>query len=211
MALRRVLLVSAGWFHPPYRGRVWLREALSELAGYAVGDEVSTLADAVRRPLTAYDVLVLYYHHRDVVLAADEIEAFRTFVQDGGGVVALHSATASYKPTPAYFEILGGRFIGHGPVRRLTIRPARDGDPTFGGIPAFTVTDELYLHELQPDIQVHFHADHHGRPTPVVWTKTVGTGRVCYVCPGHRSASMKNPAVRAIVQRGMRWVSGELP
>lgn len=204
---KSVLLVSAGWVHPSYRARALLRGALAELAGYAF-DEVSTLAQAVRRPLSAYDALVLYYHHRNVPLAAADLDAFRAFVHGGGGVVAVHSATASYKPTPGYCQILGGCFAGHGPVTRLEISPARDDDPVFGGIPAFTVKDELYLHTLQPDIQVHFHAQHEARRVPVVWTRTVGNGRVCYICPGHRAASMRHPSVRAILHRGLRWVSG---
>ena len=143
------------------------------------------------------------------VMGRKYLEAFGAFVKNGGGVLAVHSATASYKPTRGYFEILGGRFVGHGPVQPFEIRPARNDDPIFKGIGTFTVEDELYLHELQPDIDARFYAYHGGKPTPVVWTRTVGGGRVCYVCPGHRSASMRNPAVREILKRGMRWVSEE--
>jgi type 1 glutamine amidotransferase len=126
-------------------------------------------------------------------------------VKGGGGVLAVHSATASYKPTRGYFEVLGGRFTGHGPVEEFEIRPARDDDPIFSGIPAFIVRDELYLHELWPDIDAHFYADHQGKPVPMVWTRTLESGRVCYVCPGHRSASMQHPAVREILRRGLQW------
>ena len=40
--------------------------------------------------------------------------AFDGFVRAGGGVLAIHSATASFKGSPAYFEVLGGRFVGQG-------------------------------------------------------------------------------------------------
>lgn len=203
--MKRILLVLAGWVHPPYRGQLWLKEGLAEIGGYSF-DEVSSLQEAVRRPLSDVDAMVLYYHHPGVALTAEELTLFRSFVSRGGGVLAVHSATASYKPTPGYFEVLGGRFIGHGPVEPFEIRPARDADPIFGGIAAFVVKDELYLHELQPDIEVHFHADHQGKAEPIVWTRSVGSGRVCYVCPGHRSASMKHDSVREILRRGLLWV-----
>lgn len=203
--MMRVLLVLAGWFHPPYRGQLYLKEALGELPGHAF-DEVSSLAQARELPLADYDALVLYYHYPNTPLTAAELDAFRSFVAGGGGVLALHSATASHKPTPGYFEVLGGRFTGHGPVAPLRIRPARTDDPIFAGIEPFTVDDELYLHELQPDIEMRFVTDHGGRAVPVVWTRTAGAGRVCYVCPGHRSASVRHPAVKEIVRRGMLWV-----
>ncbi len=204
--MKNVLSVSAGWIHPPIRGRRFLRETLQALSGYRF-DEVETLAQAVNRDLTNYDALVLYYHHRDDALTEAELNAFRTFVNSGGGVLAVHSATASYKKTPAYFEVLGGRFIGHGPIEPIAIRPSQPDDPIFAGIPPFSVKDELYLHELQPDIRVHFETTHKGRSAPMVWTREPGAGRVCYTCPGHRSASMRVPEVVEIVRRGLAWVS----
>jgi len=203
--MKKVLLVLAGLVHPPYRGRQWLKQTLAELPDFAF-DEVTSLAEAALRPLSDYDALVLYYHHRDDALSAAELTAFREFVIAGGGVLAVHSATASYKRTPAYFEIVGGRFIGHGPVEPIEIRPSAPDDPIFAGIPAFTITDELYLHELQPDLHIHFETTHKGEAAPMVWTRTVGSGRVCYACPGHRSASMREPAVQEILKRGLQWV-----
>lgn len=202
----RVLLVSAGLVHPPYRGRQWLKDTLVAEAGYTF-DEVSSLAEAAQRSLSDYAAMVLYYHHRNTPLTDAELAAFRDFVEAGGGVLAVHSATASYKPTSAYFDILGGRFIGHGPVHPITVRPVDDSDPIFGGIGTFTVTDELYLHERRGDLRVHFETDHEGSVEPLVWTREFGKGRVCYSCPGHRSASMQHPAVQEILRRGLRWVS----
>jgi len=204
--MNRVLLVLDGWVHPPYRGRLELKQTLADLSGFSF-DEASSLPQAVQAGLSDYAAAVLYYHHPKAALTAAEVDAFRTFVHGGGGVLAVHSATASYKPSLGYFEVLGGRFVGHGPVETIDIRPARAHDPIFEGIPAFTVRDELYLHELQPDIDVHFEADHQGKTVPVVWTRTVGKGRVCYTCPGHRAASMQHESVREVLRRGLKWVS----
>lgn len=208
MSADRILLVSAGWFHPPYRGRVWLRRALEDLPGCSF-EAVSSLAAAVRRPLSEYRALVLYYHHKRAVLTEAQLAAFRAFVAAGGGVLAVHSATASYKNSPGYFGVLGGRFSGHGPVTTMEVRPLPQADSIFGGIGAFGLTDELYVHDLQPDIQVHFDALHEGRALPVVWTRSFRAGRVCYVCPGHRSASMRHPSLVEILRRGLRWVCGD--
>jgi type 1 glutamine amidotransferase len=209
MGVKKVLLVSAGLVHPPYRGRSLLKQTLTAVPGYAF-DEVASLAEAAARSMTEYAALVLYYHHMNDALTESEMAAFRGFVEDGGGVLAVHSATASYKRTPAYFQILGGRFVGHGPVQPIEVRPVAAGDEVFAGIPPFIIKDELYLHELQPDIRVHFDALHESKREPMVWTREQGRGRVCYLCPGHRSASMEHGAVQEIVRRGLRWVAGEV-
>ena len=201
----RVLLASAGWVHPPYGGRLALKRGLAAIPGFSF-DELTSLPEAVQRPLSGYRAVVLYYHHSNAALTDAELEAFGTFVKTGGGVLAVHSATASYKTTPGYFEILGGRFLTHGPVTTMEIQPTEVGDPIFGGIPSFTVRDELYVHELQPDIRVHFGATYQGKVEPIVWTRELEAGRVCYVGPGHCSASMQNPTVAEILRRGMNWV-----
>lgn len=202
-----VLLVSSGWIHPPYRGRGHLKELLERECGGAV-IEVETLEEALQQPLARFVAMVLYYHHPANELNQSQLVRFRGYVDGGGGVLALHSATASYKPSLPYFEVLGGRFTGHGPVSSLEIRPAANADGLFAGIAPFTVHDELYLHQLEPGLQVHFESELEGAAIPVVWTRTVGKGRVCYSCPGHRSASMAHPSVQEIVTRGLRWVSG---
>jgi type 1 glutamine amidotransferase len=201
----QLLLVSAGVVHPPYRGRLGLKQTLAAVAGVSL-EEVTSLPEALQRPLSGYRALVLYYHYPGEALSAAQLAAFTAFVRDGGGVLAVHSATASYKPAQGYFDVLGGRFVGHGPVQRMEIQPSRPDDDVFGGIEAFAIHDELYLHELASDIQPRFHTVSEGQPVPIVWTREVGHGRVCYVGPGHRSASMSHPAVQEILRRGLGWI-----
>jgi type 1 glutamine amidotransferase len=71
----------------------------------------------------------------------------------------------------------------------------------------FTIRDELYLHELNPGIEVHFAANHAGQDVPIVWTYRYGRGKVCYAVPGHTSGSMTHPAVQEILRRGLKWVA----
>ena len=72
------------------------------------------------------DAVVLYYHARTISPSA--LEALDRFVRGGGGILAVHSATASFKGTPRYTDILGGRFTGHPPVGPLEIRPVGGAD-----------------------------------------------------------------------------------
>ncbi len=128
------------------------------------------------------------------------------YVKNGGGILGIHSATASFKLNPAnYFDILGGRFIGHGKVEAFEVK--NQNSEVFRGIPNFEVRDELYLHELNNKIEVHFTTRHEGEDVPVVWTHLHGKGKVCYCGPGHTSGSMKNKNYQRILQRGLEWVT----
>lgn len=196
-----VLLVTDGLVHPPLAGRLALHRTLRRLPGFSFR-HVSSL-ERLPADLSSCTALVLYYHHK--TLSAGALERLEGFVRNGGGVLAIHSATASFKETPAYFDILGGRFTGHPPVQRLEMRRVRDD--VFGEVEPFAVRDELYFHELRPDVTVHFVVSHQGEEIPVVWTYRYGRGRVCYAAPGHTAASMFNGAYQRLLQRALRWVT----
>jgi uncharacterized protein len=195
------LLVTDGFFHPPFGGRRALHRALAQLEGYAFR-HVRSL-EQLPTEMKQFAALVLYVHHKTI--SATALDRLDAFVKQGGGMLAIHSATASFKDQPHYFEIIGGRFIGHGAVENFEVKQVK-GD-VFGEIRNFTVKDELYLHELQPGIDIHFTAQHAGQTVPVVWTYRYGQGKVCYAVPGHTAQSMKHPAMQEIVRRGLKWVT----
>jgi type 1 glutamine amidotransferase len=206
--MAEILLISDGFFHPPFLARRALRAALESLPGlrFTPAGHLNALLELHSE---RYQALVLYFHHKQADPAA--FAALERFVQRGGGILAIHSATASFKDQAPeergrYFEILGGRFTGHGPVAPFAVQPAGGIDPAFAGIQPFTVQDELYLHDVQPDIRIQFEALHEGEMQPVGWIRQEGDGRVCYIGPGHRAQTMQQPQMQAILQRGLLWV-----
>lgn len=200
----QILLVSAGVMHPSWLGRVWLRDFLESLAGYRV-KRVGSLEAVRHLTPSQYAALVLYFHHKNV--SAGALQALGHYTRSGGGLLALHSATASFKSEERYFEILGGRFERHGPVQPFQVQPAAEQQPAFRGIPAFHVKDELYRHTWDPENEVQFFTQVEGMKEPVVWTRSFGLGRVCYCALGHRAAVMRHPAVQQILRRGLAWAS----
>lgn len=196
----RILLVTDGIFHPTYWGRLALHRSLKQLQGFSF-KHVSSL-ERLPSALGSFSALVLHYHHK--TLSASALMKLQNYVQNGGGILAIHAATASFKETLPYFEILGGRFVGHGPVEQFHVEKSKDG--IFDGIDDFSVTDELYIHELNPNIDVHFTAKLDGKDIPVVWTYHYGQGKVCYAVPGHTTESMRNRTYQELLKRGLLWV-----
>jgi type 1 glutamine amidotransferase len=197
---KKILLVTDGFFHPTYFGRLALQESLKQLDVFLF-EHVSSL-EKLPPDLESFSALVLHYHHKTISDGA--LKRLDGFVQNGGGILAIHAATASFKPTLPYFKILGGRFIGHGKVENFEVKKVRAD--IFSGFENFVVKDELYIHEVESSIEVHFTAKHEGKDIPVVWTYQYGQGKVCYAVPGHTTATMSNPTYQQILRRGLEWV-----
>ena len=197
-----VLLVSSGFFHPSWLARQRLKRNLT-MPGY-VFRPIASLQVLPRLDTFSFRAIVLYFHHKTISPSA--LACLDEFVRRGGGVLAVHSATASFKQEPRYFEILGGRFREHGAILTFEVSPTPSAEDVFGRVSPFQIKDELYLHDLAPEITVHFETRQDGESVPVVWTRQYGAGRVCYVMPGHTVMSMEHPAVHHILKRGLAWV-----
>lgn len=205
MSAPHVLLVSSGTVHPSPRARRALRDAIEAEGRYRI-EPVPSLEALTGRSLRDVAALVLSFHHRSASDAA--LAAVGGFVLAGGGLLAVHAASASFKQSDLWYRILGGRFQHHGPVQRFRVEPGTPDDPLFGGVPAFEVRDELYRHRWEPANRVHFHTEVDGTREPVVWTREYGRGRVAYLSLGHKAAALRHPAARTILQRALAWASG---
>jgi type 1 glutamine amidotransferase len=206
--MTNILLVADGVFHPPLRAGRHLKQIISTIPGAAL-DQTRHLNDLAEVDCAKYQALVLYYHHKTI--GREALARFAQFVNDGGGVLAIHSATASFKKEERYGQILGGRFAGHGPVEIFELQPSQENDRLLGDVGRFAVKDELYLHDMQPDVRVLYTAQHKGNAQPVVWTRREGAGRVCYIGPGHRTQTMKQPQIEQLLRGGTVWAIGEEP
>jgi type 1 glutamine amidotransferase len=200
--MNKVLLVTDGLFHPPFWGRRYLRKFLTRKSGHQI-QYVQTL-DQFAEMNDQFAALILYFHHKKI--SDQTINVFDEFIKSGGGVLAIHSATASAKDNHAFTDILGGKFIGHGPVETFTVTPVVPEGAMFKQIGEFRVTDELYIHELQPDIETHFTTIYAGKSVPVVWTRNHGEGRVCYACPGHKTVTLQNKTYQRLLLQSLEWV-----
>lgn len=197
-----VLLVSSGLAHPGPLSRLSLRRALVA-RGYRV-QRARTLDDLPTLDLATPRALILFVHDETVTSSA--LEALDLYVSEGAGLLAVHAASASYPQEPQWSRILGGRFREHGRVESFLVEPLEEEDEIFGGIPAFTVRDELYRHTFDQRCRVHFATRAGDELEPVVWTRYWGVGRVCYCALGHTWRSIGQSPVREILGRGLDWV-----
>ena len=137
-------------------------------------------------------------------LAGETEDALGAYVRAGGGLVAVHSGTASYVHWPAVRAVLGGAFLRHPPPAPVTLEP-RPGHPLCAGVDGpFAVHDEHYemiLDDAGADVFLHARSAHGVQPAD--WARREGRGRVVVLTPGHfpevwRHASMQRLIANAL-------------
>jgi type 1 glutamine amidotransferase len=223
----QLLCITSGTVHPSIFAQLALIAWARRLPGVRV--HVVHDVDALRKlSLARFSAVLLYFHSSHI--SDEALAALETYVAGGGGLIALHSAAASFKETPAFSSLLGGRFLHHGPIAPFTVRQTSalgsfaGGGPTteqgargpekvdrpylapdFRQMESFTIRDELYIHEYDPDNFVHFVVDTEDGPEPIAWSRLHGKGRVFYLAPGHRVETVRRPAIRNILRKGIHW------
>jgi type 1 glutamine amidotransferase len=163
------------------------------------------------------------------VLTLSQRAALRSFVERGGGFVAVHGSGGD----PAYFwdwyadDLIGARFIGHPNLKqfqpaRVVVDPA--AGPVAKGLPAdWTMTDEWYSFAASPRRHgAHIVAtldEASYDPTtsmgitlrmgdhPIVWTRCVGRGRSFYSAIGHRPETYAEPHYRLLLENAVAWAA----
>ena len=199
----KILEITTGMFHPSIIARRNLHRYLNELDDFEI-EQSSSIESVLRLKDENFQALIIYLHRQKI--SDDAISALDSFISGGGGLLGLHSASASFKTSPGYFEILGGKFLTHDKVMDFTITPVKAEPDIFNSINEFTVHDELYIHETKNDIQIHFYSEHNSSREPIVWTRNHNQGRVCYYEPGHCAPSLMKPESKKIILQGLKWV-----
>ncbi|MBA4021240.1 MAG: hypothetical protein C0482_02660 [Gordonia sp.] len=160
--------------------------------------------------LASADLLITYTCNR--VPDETQQKALAEFVSRGGRWLALHGTNSAIDPTPPgsaskYVtprtmgelpQVLGSQFLGHPPIAPYLVEMTDSEHPFVSGVEPFEVTDELYISELHPPIQVLAHTRFVGEsrgfeeghttvdePRPVLYLKDHGAGTVCYFTLGH--------------------------
>lgn len=134
--------------------------------------------------------------------------AFREYVRGGGGLLAVHSGTASFQDVAPVREVLGGVFLSHPPQCAVTVAPQAGHALTAGVGEPFVVHDEHYfmaLDDPQADVFLHTRSEHGVQPAG--WTRHEGKGRVAVLTPGHNREVWLHPSFQQLLVNALRWVA----
>jgi type 1 glutamine amidotransferase len=152
--------------------------------------------------LSRFDVILNYSTAYEPSL--DQVDALLEAIRRGVGFVGLHSATATFKGSPAYFEMVGARFVKHPPFGQFTVEITDSTHPITRGMASFDVEDERYeLTDLADGLRVLAHNEGH----PMIYVTEYGQGRVCYIALGHDRRSLTRPEYARLLVQAVEWVT----
>ncbi|WP_226022981.1 PVC-type heme-binding CxxCH protein [Halomicrobium salinisoli] len=193
----------------------YTEDLLKELAPYLLRRGVrlhytERQADLNAETLAHYDAVLLYGNRQDPTEA--QIDALVEFVEDGGGFVPVHSASASFTSSDRFIDLVGGQFENHPEIQTTTTDRQQPDHPVFEGVDVFSSEEEPYRHQnVADDIDVLEYgagADFgENEDEPWTWTRTQGDGRVFYTAWGHSSV-WDTTGFKQLLHNALRWASG---
>lgn len=150
-------------------------------------------------------------------------EAFRSYIQNGGGFVGIHSATDTEYEWPYYGELVGAYFDNHpgNPnVREAVIEVVDSDHLSTRHLPDnWVISDEWYnfgyMNDrvnvlLRLDTDSYEGSDHPGNH-PIAWYHEFDGGRSFYTGLGHTIESFSEPLFLGHLLGGIQYAMGIQP
>ena len=171
--------------------------------------------------LAKYKVVVFLSTSGDILNEAQQA-AFKNFIEQGGGLAAIHAAVAGDVATegtwPWYGEALCARFTNHSAIVQATVDIEDRKHPSTAPLPEHWVrTDEWYNFITSPRGQARvlasldettYKGGTMGKDHPIAWCKQVGKGHVWYTALGHTEASFTEPLFLKHLLGGIQAAAG---
>jgi hypothetical protein len=217
---RAVLFLTGGGYHDFEGNPARLTEAL-EQRGWAVrtvrlgpddagaGEDLAWLESA---DLDESFGAVLAYTQGELGFSEGLRARLLAFVEQGGGLVGLHSAADSHPGWTGWDELIGARFETHPPFGPITVRVDRTDHPVTEGLPVdWELKDEFYhlvdVTTEERELLMSGVSPAGGDRRPVTWAAARERGRVVYTILGHGPETHGDPRYQQLVGQALAWVT----
>ncbi|NMP16917.1 ThuA domain-containing protein [Thalassotalea sp. Y01] len=170
--------------------------------------------------LTGYS-LVIWLNTTGDVLNSDQQQAFKDFVESGGGYLGIHAASDTEYSWSWYGDLVGAYFSAHPHVQSATLNIEDDQHPATEHLAEnWTHTDEWYNFQQNPraNVNVLMALDETsyepgngamGDDHPITWYHLVGEGRSFYTGLGHTQQTYQQQDFIDHIAGAMMW-AGQL-
>lgn len=218
----KVLVFSktAGFRHDSIAAGIAMVQQIAQDHGYSVTvSEDSSLFTSAN--LAQYSTIVFMNTTGDIFNASQEA-AFKTYMENGGGFVGTHAAADTEHDWDWYTDTLfaGAEFIHHGdgiPHARIQIEKPQNSMVQHIGT-EWMLGDEWYFWKTNPravgSVEVlgtldrsSYNSNYPVADHPVIFTNTVGSGRMFYTAIGHVDANFSDPHMVEMIRKAIEWTS----
>lgn len=141
-------------------------------------------------------------------------QAFKTFINSGGGFVGIHAATDFGYEWDWYGKLIGGYFESHPKIQEAKLDVVMPKDKLVKGLPSpWLHNDEWYnFKNLNTDVKVLIKADETSykggkmkNDHPVSWYHIYDGGKVFYTALGHTKECYSDPVFLKHLLAGIKW------
>ncbi|MGQ9609898.1 MAG: ThuA domain-containing protein [bacterium] len=199
-----LLLINAQ--SPPYSDFANMFKSITETSGQFNVDvtvERSKLTD-----LSAYDGVVLYILGGN--FTQEQERGLTSFVNGGGGILAVHASNALLGQYDDYMELIGSEFTGHDPLAPFEVITEGGFDdilPRLAG--RFRVIDECF--NFKPRTKDTLRYFQYGlwrlQRLPLSYVRDYGKGKVLYTALGHDNNTFRLAPFQDLMIKGLRYVT----
>lgn len=201
----KVLFLRGGGVHDWKGCTPILKDILYKTGDFEVTytESLDDLKDRIKQ----FNIIVQYTTGME--LTPEQEKGLCDFVQNGGGYVGIHSASDSFKNADRYWEMLGGRFAGHG-GGKFTVHIYDREHPITKGLEDFEIQDETYSHNYHKNAQMRSltRMSRGDERQSMSWVSHYGKGRLFYTGNGHGPEAWSTPTFQKLVVRGAYWAAG---
>jgi len=168
--------------------------------------------------LTKYDVIVFLSTSGNVLDDTGK-NSLKNFINNGGGFVGIHAATATEYDWKWYGELIGNYFKDHPKQQEAVINVLIEDHPSTKHLPSKWVWfDEWYnwRYDFNENIMILITVDEstydggiHGVFHPVAWCQDFDGGRSWYTALGHREEHYKDENFLQHLLGGILWAANK--
>jgi len=201
----RVLFLRGGSVHDWRNNPPILKAVLDRTNDFDV--TFTEELDDLRKRISEFDIVAVYT--TGLTLKPEQEKGLCDFVAGGGGFVGIHSATDSFKNSDRYWEMVGGRFAGHGHGTYKVYIYDKE-HPITRDMSDFEITDETYCHNYHKNAQMRslIRMNRGEERQSMGWVSQYGEGRLFYTGLGHGREAWMNLHFQQLVVRAMYWAAG---
>jgi type 1 glutamine amidotransferase len=207
-----------GFYHTSIPTGIAAIQKLGEENGFLVDTTRDSLSFN-KKNLKKY-AAVIFLNPTLEVLGPEQQEAFKQYIQNGGGFVGIHSAADCGYTWSWYGQLVGAYFKSHPKQQEARLIVVNKNHPSTNGFPdSWVLTEEWYNYKaFSPDLTVLIKIDEksytggeNGNNHPMAWYHNFDGGRAFYTELGHKEETYSNPLFLKHLLGGIEWAMNLKP
>ncbi|MDF3130356.1 ThuA domain-containing protein [Kiritimatiellaeota bacterium B1221] len=204
------LIFYGGWdgHQPAECAELFAKELEAQGVKVTLSDSLNALNDPEK--VKRYDLIVPIWTMGEI--SKEQSDNLLNAVKAGTGLAGFHGGMGdAFRGNIDYEWAVGGIFVGHPHIGDYTVRLTETQHEITEGLPLeFPYNSEQYYMLTDPGNNVLADTlyDHDGRRAvmPVVWTRSLGRGRVFFSALGHQVQEFRDfPQVKEMTVKGLLW------